>query len=28
MERILKEAKIPIYEIINEDFGFWILLKR
>jgi len=28
MERILKEAKIPIYEIINEDFGFWILLKK
>lgn len=25
---ILKEARIPIYEIIDEDVGFWILLKK
>ena len=25
---ILGEAKIPIYEIIEEDVGFWILLKK
>jgi len=28
IERILKEAKIPFYEIIDEYFGYWIILKK
>lgn len=28
IKKILKEAKIPIHEIIDEDFGYWIILKK
>ncbi|NMC77345.1 MAG: methyltransferase domain-containing protein [Candidatus Methanofastidiosa archaeon] len=28
IERILKEAKIPIHEIIDEDSEYWIILKK
>ncbi|NMC60643.1 MAG: methyltransferase domain-containing protein [Candidatus Methanofastidiosa archaeon] len=28
IKTILKEAKVPIHEIIDEDFGYWIILKK
>lgn len=28
VKTILEEAKIPIHEIINDDHGFWILIKK
>jgi len=28
IEKILDEAKIPVYEIIDEDSEYWIILKK